>query len=295
MNVDDIARATHVGELPIQNITIPCAVLEDGRRVLTQQGFLQAIGRARSAKGGQGSSVDVVPFLAAKNLQGFISPELREQLRPIRFRHALGGTAYGYSAECLPKVCEVYIRAAEAGALHGWQGKIAVQSSILLDALSTTGIIALVDEATGFQFQRARDALQEILNAYISAGLLKWTRVFPDEFYKELFRLRGLTYDEVSSKRPPIIGKDTADYIYERLAPNVLKELRRLTPRTKSGRLRHKLFQRLTEDVGHPRLREHLAAVIALMRSSDDHVDFVRRLDRAFPRYTAQQTLDFEQ
>lgn len=71
---EKLPRATHAGELKLGDIVIPCAVLEDGRRVLTQQGFLQAIGRARSAKGGQGASVDMMPaFMAAGNLKPFIS------------------------------------------------------------------------------------------------------------------------------------------------------------------------------------------------------------------------------
>src|SRR5579872_2893782 len=37
--------------LRIGDADIPCAVLEDGRRVLTQEGVLHAIGRAKKAKG----------------------------------------------------------------------------------------------------------------------------------------------------------------------------------------------------------------------------------------------------
>src|SRR5262249_1192902 len=69
-----------------------CAVLENGQRLLTQETFLTAIGRAGKAKGGQGSvrlagQVDgLPPFLAAKNLRPFINDKLRESTTPIVFR-----------------------------------------------------------------------------------------------------------------------------------------------------------------------------------------------------------------
>lgn len=291
MQDDNLINAIHVGELPILGVKIPCAVLEDNRRVLTQEGYLEAIGRARKAKGRQGSKSDVVPFLAAKNLQPFISEELRIATKPIIFRHVFGGQAFGYSAETLPMVCDVYIDAQNAGALNLKQMPIAEQCRILKSALSQTGIIALVDEATGYQFHRAKDALQKIFEEFIAKDLRKWTKVFPDEFYRHLFRLRGLTYNEATSKRPSILAMDTVDFVYERLAPGVLSELRRLTPKDSKGRRKHKYHQRLTSEVGEPRLREHLLILTALMRSSVDREDFLRRLDLALPKLSTQHLL----
>src|SRR5437867_2194744 len=53
---DLIPRASYNGQLQIADREIDCAVLENGSRLLTQQTFLKAIGRARSAKGGTGST-----------------------------------------------------------------------------------------------------------------------------------------------------------------------------------------------------------------------------------------------
>jgi len=48
---------------------------------------LKSLGRAGKAKGGQGASVDKLPaFMAAKNLKPFISDELAESTKPVRFR-----------------------------------------------------------------------------------------------------------------------------------------------------------------------------------------------------------------
>jgi hypothetical protein len=47
----------------------------------------------------------------------------------------------------------------------------------------------------------------------------------------------------------------------------------------------HKYFQRLTDDIGHPKLREHLASVITLMRASSNWRNFYSMLNRSLPRW----------
>lgn len=149
----------------------------------------------------------------------------------------------------------------------------------------------MVDEATGYQADRARDALAKILEAFVAKELRKWVKTFPADFYWELFRLRKLPYNG-SVKRPQYIGHLTNDLVYARLAPGVLDELRRVTPRDEKGRLRNRLFQRLTEHLGHPRLLEHLAAVTTLMKACDDWEQFTPMLDRALPRQVALPLFD---
>lgn len=145
-------------------------------------------------------------------------------------------------------------------------------------------IIALVDEATGYQNERARDALVKILEQFIATELRKWVPTFQPEFYKELFRLRNLKYDG-SVKRPQYIGHLTNDLVFSRLAPGVLDELRRLTPRDESGRLKNHLHRRLTGDVGHPKLLQHIASLVALMRACDTWDQFKKMVDRSLPKY----------
>ncbi len=70
-----LPKAIAEGTLVIGDLKIPCAVLNDAEntRVLTQEGFLTAIGRAGKAKGGEGATVDGPPaFLRAANLKPFI-------------------------------------------------------------------------------------------------------------------------------------------------------------------------------------------------------------------------------
>jgi hypothetical protein len=92
---------------------------------------------------------------------------------------------------------------------------------------------------------------------------------------------------------PGVIGHWTNNIIYKRLAPGVWDELKRLTPRTPSGSYKNKLFQRLTEDVGHPKLREHMSAVLMLMKYSPHWRVFMDRLDREFPQWGSNFLLPF--
>ena len=203
MSKQEIPRATHTGEIEIGETVIPCAVLSDGTRLLTQRGFLKAIGRSDQLRGGQAFRGDgLPPFIAANNLKPFISNDLIATTQPIVFQTEKGIRANGYKAELLPRVCEVYLRAHDSGALLKTQENIMRSCYLLMRGLAHVGITALVDEATGYQADRARDALEQILNEFIAKEHRKWIKTFPDEFYEEMFRLRGWPYDPFSVKRP---------------------------------------------------------------------------------------------
>jgi hypothetical protein len=268
--------------------------LEDGTRVITQASFLEALGRHRKANVRREGGEDRVPaILQGKAINPFIPAELREKSRPIVFRLPTGGRASGYNAEVLPAVCEIYLKAREANALPRNQQHVAQQAEILVRGLAHVGIIALVDEATGYQELRAKDALAKILEAFIAKELQGWVRTFPDDFYRELFRLRGLDFPTATVQRPQYFGHLTNDIVYKRLAPGVLKELKNVTPRDHAGRRKHKLFQRLTTNVGYPKLREHLGSVVTLMKLSTDWHDFTQKLERIHPRVGDTMQLPF--
>ena len=48
------------------------------------------------------------------------------------------------------------------------------------------GLIALIDEATGYQYERETDALQIKLRTFIAAELREWEKTFPDELWEDL-------------------------------------------------------------------------------------------------------------
>jgi len=283
----NIKQAMYDGELKIGNTIIPCAVLEDGTRVLSRIGFIQAIGRKGKAKGGRkyDNEFTTPVFLTANNLNPFISKELKENSTPTPFKTTSGTEAIGYKADLLPQVCNVFLEADDAGVLMKTQKHIAAQCRILIRGFALVGISALIDEATGYQDARARDALHTILEQYISKELMKWAKTFPDEFYRQLFRLRGWRYSYTSIKRPALVGKLTNDLVYDRIAPGVLDELKHKNPKTSKGTRKHRHHQWLTPEIGHPRLREHLASVIVLMKASAKWDDFKRMINRALPKY----------
>ena len=284
----DYPKATHEGEVHIGNYSIPCAVLEDGTRLLTQEGFLKAIGRSGKPAAGRGSQVEkVAPFLDLNNLKPFVDKELESSTYPIIFRPVKGSRAYGYKADLLPKVCDVYLKARDAGALLQSQYKFAVACDMLMRGLAHVGITALVDEATGYQEVRDRKALQIILDRYLTDEWAKWTKTFPDPFYKHLFRLKQVPYPVgAGGKKPSYVGHWTNDIVYSRLAPGVLKELKSKNPRDETGGGRkHKHHQFLTRDFGHPALTEHISNVTFLMSGCSDWKDFKKRLDQAKPKY----------
>ena len=286
-------RATFSGEIKIGDIKIPCYVLENGERIISTRGIMRSIGRVWRGRKYAGTHYPV--FIEAKNLKPFISRELDAVLNPLVFKTDKGIISEGFKAEVLPMVCETYLKAKDENKLTPAQERIAKKCEILVRGFAQVGIIALVDEATGYQEVRARKALEEILDKFIAKELRKWAKTFPDEFYEQMFKLRGWQYVPFSVKRPGVVGKYTNDLVYERLAPGVLEELKRLTPRDEKGRTKHRYFQRLTEDVGHPRLREHLTAVIALMKASTKWGQFYRLIQRALPKYGEQMHLPLKE
>ncbi len=284
------------GILRIGGQELQCYVLDDETRVLARAGFVRAMGRTGKVKGGRrfDDEFQTPVFLTADNLKPYWPNGLAENSTPIIFTYR-GQEMIGYKAELLPDICDVFEDAARADKLRKNQVHIAEACRRLSRGLTRVGIIGLVDEATGYQRERAANALAEILEAFIAKELRPWVRTFPDEFYQHLFRLRGLEFPKDTVKRPKYFGHLTNDIIYRRLAPGVLQELQKVVPKTPSGRRRHPFTRRLTEQVGHPRLREHLSAVVAVMKLSGDYDDFIGKLDRTNPRYGENYELPFEE
>ena len=293
-----VPKATHTGELNIGASTIECAVLEDGTRILTQSSFLRAISQSHKPAGQRIGFERIAPFLASNNLKPFINKELSSSNTKMIFKLPRGGQAVGYKAELLPHVCEVYLKARDAGVLIASQMRTAAACETLMRGLAYVGIIALVDEATKYQEIRDRKILQEILDKYLLADHAKWAKRFPDEFYREIFRLRGWQWQGMRVNRPQVVGHYTNDIVWDRLAPRVREELEQLNPKTEKGTRRVKHHQWLTYDIGHPALQKHLTGVIALMKSvrSSPHkawTEFQRRLQRVFPKVNTNLELQF--
>lgn len=286
--VNIIPRATHMGKLIIADKEISCAVLETGKRVITQQALFTAIGRTgRPQNKVDSETCSSMPvFLAADNLKPFISEELKNALTPVAFKTPKTKVAYGYDAAILPMICEVYLQARdeslrreinkESKVLQPNQEHIVKACDLLMRGFARVGIIALVDEATGYQEQRARDELHKILAAYISAELLPWVKRFPDEFFKQIFKIYKWEYKPGLTATPRYVGKFIKQYVYDQLPPGVLQELERLNPRNEHWQRKHRHHQYLTPNTGNEHLDRQIVAIITIMKISDDKEDFER-------------------
>jgi hypothetical protein len=225
-------------------------------------------------------------IIGAANLVPFVTDELREKCRVIHYFHTNGRIAQGHDAELIPLVCDLYLDAnkIEPSVLHTSQLKIVARAEILLRALARVGITGLIDEATGYQYDREKDALQKLLSKYIAEEFLPWTSRFPREFYQEIFRLYGWEYDPLSLKRSPQVGKFTKEYVYNQMSVEVLKELEARNPIQDNGKRRRKHHQHLTENIGVPHLERHLTKLITVMQLSDSIEEFKMNFKRAFKK-----------
>ncbi|HEX4100053.1 MAG TPA: P63C domain-containing protein, partial [Pseudonocardiaceae bacterium] len=154
---------------------------------------------------------------------------------------------------------------------------------ILIRGLARVGIVALVDEATGYQEVRARHELQKILEAYVQAEFRPWVRKFPDDFFRQIYRLQGWEFRPGTSKRTPHVGKLIKHYIYEQLPDGVLEELERMNPANDKGHRPRKHHQHLTDSTGNTHLDRQISTVTTLMRIARDRLEFEDLFDRAFP------------
>jgi hypothetical protein len=242
-----------------------------------------------------GDSSELVPsFLAGANVQPFISDDLAQQLRaPIAYRSMTGGrTALGYEADILRLMCDALLEARAAGVLRASQMTTASAAEILMRGFAKVGIVALVDEATGYQSDRAHDELQLVLRAYISKELLRWTERFPPEFFEQVFRIHGWPYVEGSAKRPGYVGKFINKFIYEQLPDGVLEHLRAKNPRV-NGHRRTQHHRWLTNHTGNPHLDKQVVAVITALKLSKSKLEFVDNFNKLYAPRGAQITIDF--
>lgn len=287
-----LPKATHGSPdhpLKLGGSEIPCFVLEDGTRVLSQRGVAKAMG---FSEGGD----RLGKFVSSRGIKPYINNELLPALNsPIRFINPSGGgIAHGYPATLLPDICDAVLDARKRSVLNEFQKQIADQCEILVRGFARVGIIALVDEATGYQKDRARDALAKILEAFVAKELQPYVKKFPAEFYEQMFRLRGLPFDTGSIKRPPYFGHLTNDVIYRRLAPGVWKELKSKVKKNSDGRATQHLHRHLTPEIGDPRLKELLTKVVTVMLLSEKWSDFKAKLERVVPAYDDTLQLPFE-
>ncbi len=215
---EGLPRATHQGSMMVGPLDLDCYVLVDGRRVLHKRGMAKALGM----KSGGGNV-----FLRAMQRKGLgseLSQKLTDSLEnPIVFKPLAQDLGHGYEADVLVEVCKAIIRADDVNKLTKAQESLATQARILLQAFARVGVVALIDEATGFQEVREPNALRILVQQYIEEEKREWDKQFPDEYYDELNRVYGhsrmttTASGAVIQNRPQHFAKFTRSFVYHPL------------------------------------------------------------------------------
>jgi|ERR1022692_3008751 hypothetical protein len=250
----DIPSARWPGVLTIGNVEIPVYVLSDGKRVISRTGAtLVLIGK-------QGGG-NLESYVQVKALEGFIPAHLPERMIEFGMREVVNKSVKGIDAETFLEVCAGYVKAWQDGALASSEVQmgIAIRAAMFLAACSKVGLIALIDEATGYQYQRAEDELQIKLKMFLLDEMRKWERTFPVELWEQFGRLTN--WKGGVNQRPKYWGKLVMDLIYFYLDADVAQWLRDNAPKPRHGQNYH---QWLTEQYGLRKLIEHIWKVIGI-------------------------------
>lgn len=271
--------AKYPGVLTLGDATVDCYVLDTGERVISLGASVRAIANTRSG--------DLAEYIGVNALKPFINKDLI-LAETIDFN--LPGTQFpgkGISAERFLEICQAYVSALSANALStDRQREIAIRCSILLSSCAKLGLIALIDEATGYQYERAEDALQIKLRAFINEELRDWEKTFPDELWEEFGRLTA--WSGRLHLRPKWWGKLVMELIYEALDPDVAKYLKDNKPPARHGRNYH---QWLTSDVGLKTLIPHINQVIGIAKTCQTINELREKVAHHYKKLPMQTTL----
>ncbi|SOD97635.1 P63C domain-containing protein [Spirosoma fluviale] len=288
-------KITHEGELDLNGIMLPCYVLEDGTRVLSSRGMqnsLKLVDVTTVSDTAKLTGAALTRFMGTKWFKSLIvNTNKLEHFKPIGCYKG-NQRINGYEAVMLADFCDVMLDARNNGLIEKErQAVVAAQCEILIRAFAKVGIIALVDEATGYQYTREKNELQKILKAYVSEEILNWQKTFHDSFYREIFRLRKWNFTANDIKqRPSIVGKYTNQFVYEMLPPGVLQKLKQVTPKNANGNYIYKFHQSLTPETGREHLRNHLISVTTIMSIARNWQEFLDLFARKF----GQTAIDFD-
>lgn len=296
---EHILKASYQGVLNLNGFDLSCAVLDDENRtrVFSERTIANAFGIKGSGqywKKKKEETIILPEYLSATYLAPYISETLIKCFEESKVYVTLNNQkARGVDVKVLPEICDVYIQASKDVNQENVQAAARIAYTIM-KGFATVGIVALVDEATGYQHDREQDTLQQILKAYIAEELLPWQKRFPDIYYKELFRLNGWDYTINGIKRrPSVIGKWTNSLIYEQLPQGVLAELKKRTPKSESGNYMARLHQSLSIDVGEPSLNNQITQIITLFQLSDNMQHMWMQFEKLKERQHGQLELPF--
>lgn len=281
-------RALYSGTLNIGDIEMSCFVTEDGERFISGRSMTTAIGMKGRGQG-------MARISGNTTLKPYINKDLAVAIsEPVEITGKTPKPVHGYRAEILADLCDSILEARNSDALTTEQEqRYGLFAETLVRGFARLGIVALVDEATGYQDVRENKALQKILDKFLKDEARKWSKTFPDEFWEKLVKIKGY-HSYMALKRPAFVGHWVNDIVYARLAPGIKSKLKEINPRLASGNRANKHHQHFTDDFGLPELKDHLSKVMVLMDASSNKTEFDRLLNRSLPKYGDTMTLDLD-
>lgn len=272
-------EARYYGELTLGTNTVDCYVLETSERVISLSATVSAITGRTGANLGE--------YIGVQPLKPYINKDivLGETINfKIQGNPTLGK---GITVETFLDICKAYVTAFSKEELKtNRQREIAIKCSILLSACAKVGLIALIDEATGYQYDREQDALQFKMKLYIADEMRPWEKAFPDELWVEFGRLTN--WKGPIHSRPKWWGKLVNELVYSYLDIDVYEWLINNAPKPKGGMNYH---QWLTSQYGLKKLIEHLWMLIGMARSCITMRELRERMAIQYGRQNIQLNL----
>lgn len=250
-----IPEARYFGELILDNNSVDCYVLNTEERVVSLRAAVKAI--ADRERSGLADYIEVTP------LKPYINSKL-VLAETIEFN--IPGTQYkgkGIKADNFLDICRAYVNALSDNALKtDRQKEIAIKCSILLSACAKLGLIALIDEATGYQYDRERDALQFKIKLYITEEMRPWEKTFPDDLWAEFGRLTN--WKGPIHSRPKWWGKLINELVYGYLDKDIYEWLKTHAPKPRGHMNYH---QWLSSQYGLKKLTEHIWMLVGMSKA----------------------------
>lgn len=257
-------------KLVLGGVEIDCYVTDDGERLISgrsMQEILRLVDEEVPQSGLKPGS-RLTRLLSNKVLKPLIYKDKGLDHFSPKKRRLQGRMISGFNSEMLVDICEGMLEARRLGKLKtARQAIVAAQAELILRGLAKTGIVALIDEATGYQNMRPADGLRSYFDLILKKDLAAWFKRFPDEYYENIYKLRGWVWQGMSKNRYSVVSHYTNDIIYERMVPGITEEFDKRNPKNAKGNRKVNNQQLLNDDIGDKLFSQQMFTVLALQRA----------------------------
>ena len=283
------AFAKYRGVLELGRVNVDCYVSDNELRLISMRGMVKAL-----SGDDHGDTDRIIAAVPIRSYLNFISmADKNESKKTTKHSDNADSKAVSFVDLTLPgtttiakcithdgflDICRAYMFAFANDTLKtDKQKRIAVNCSAILAGCAGIGLMALIDEATGYQQHRANDALQIKIQAYILDELRGWEKAFPDELWEEFGRLTN--WDKPLQHRPKYWEKLVYELIYDALDPDVAEYLKTNKPNPKYKQNWH---QWLSKDFGAKALHIHINQVVGIAKTCDSIIELKEKVAHLF-------------